>query len=166
VVHSFSGDDPIACRDYVREKLGLPPFTPAKKANGSTGGKAGGKAGGKGSAAFAGWTFVAEWIYRNAASAPYLKVRRFLDGESKKQYPQYHWDGSQWAKGAPSGPKIPYRLPQLLAAAPTAVIFFVEGEKCADALAEVGGSWPPPRAKAQGRNGLPNSQIISAIARW
>ena len=23
VVHSFAGDDPIACRDYVREKLGL-----------------------------------------------------------------------------------------------------------------------------------------------
>lgn len=28
LVHSFSGDDPIACKDYVREKLGLSPFKP------------------------------------------------------------------------------------------------------------------------------------------
>jgi hypothetical protein len=28
VVHSFAGDDPIVCRDYVREKLGLPEFKP------------------------------------------------------------------------------------------------------------------------------------------
>src|SRR5262249_16747284 len=26
VVHSFAGDDPIACRDHVRKKLGLPKF--------------------------------------------------------------------------------------------------------------------------------------------
>jgi RecA-family ATPase len=28
LTHSFSGDDPIACRDYVRSKLGLPAFKP------------------------------------------------------------------------------------------------------------------------------------------
>jgi hypothetical protein len=28
VVHSFATDDPIACRDYVREKAGLPAFRP------------------------------------------------------------------------------------------------------------------------------------------
>jgi putative DNA primase/helicase len=28
VVHSFSGDDPLACKDYVRSKLGLPPWQP------------------------------------------------------------------------------------------------------------------------------------------
>jgi hypothetical protein len=28
VVHSFAGDDPIACKDYVRKKLGLAPFQP------------------------------------------------------------------------------------------------------------------------------------------
>jgi hypothetical protein len=28
LVHSFSGDDPIACKDYVRAKLGQPEFKP------------------------------------------------------------------------------------------------------------------------------------------
>jgi hypothetical protein len=28
IVHSFCGDDPIAARDYVRDKLGLPPWQP------------------------------------------------------------------------------------------------------------------------------------------
>jgi len=28
VVHSFAGDDPIECKDYVRQKIGLMPFQP------------------------------------------------------------------------------------------------------------------------------------------
>jgi len=28
LTHSFSGDDPIACRDHVRSKIGLPAFKP------------------------------------------------------------------------------------------------------------------------------------------
>src|SRR5262249_11840182 len=28
VVHSFAGDDPLACKDYVRERLGLPEWQP------------------------------------------------------------------------------------------------------------------------------------------
>jgi hypothetical protein len=31
VANSFAGDDPIACRDYVRTKLGLAPFKPRKR---------------------------------------------------------------------------------------------------------------------------------------
>jgi hypothetical protein len=30
VVHSFSSDDPLLCRDYVRGRLGLPPFKPGR----------------------------------------------------------------------------------------------------------------------------------------
>lgn len=30
VVHSFAGDDPIACRDYVRERLGMVPWRPGQ----------------------------------------------------------------------------------------------------------------------------------------
>src|SRR6266852_402308 len=35
LVHSFSGDDPIKCRDHVRSRLGLPKFEP-KKINGAS----------------------------------------------------------------------------------------------------------------------------------
>jgi hypothetical protein len=27
LVHSFAGDDPIRCKDYIREKLGLPAWS-------------------------------------------------------------------------------------------------------------------------------------------
>jgi hypothetical protein len=30
-VHSFAGDDPIECRDFVRAKLGLPAFQPSRE---------------------------------------------------------------------------------------------------------------------------------------
>ena len=78
---------------------------------------------------------LAEYVYRDANGEPYLLVRKHLDGAGKKQFPQFHWDGTQWLKGKPAGPKIPYRLPELLAA-PTAVVYFVEGEKDADTLAK------------------------------
>jgi hypothetical protein len=34
LVHSFAGDDPIVCLDYVRARLGLPAFAPAQPAAG------------------------------------------------------------------------------------------------------------------------------------
>src|SRR5262249_40374270 len=34
VVHSFAGDDPIVCRDYIREKCGQAPWKPKGNANG------------------------------------------------------------------------------------------------------------------------------------
>ena len=121
VVNSFAGDDAIACRDYVRDRLGLPPFE-AKKM------RANGKASGKWSPP------LAEYLYRDANSKPYLLVRKHHDGAGKKQFPQHHLEGGQWILGKPAGPKIPYRLPELLAA-PTAVVYFCEGEKDADNLA-------------------------------
>ena len=75
---------------------------------------------------------LAEYVYRDADGEPYLLVRKYLDGNGKKQFPQFHWDGTQWLKGKPAGPKIPYRLPELLAA-PTTVGLFLrgrEGRRC------------------------------------
>ena len=71
----------------------------------------------------------------------------------KKQFPQHHLEDGQWVLGKPPGPKIPYRLPELLAA-PTAVVYFCEGEKDCDALANAcvvattasegaSAKWPP-----------------------
>jgi hypothetical protein len=118
VVHSFAGDDFKACRDHVRAKLGLPEL----KKDG------GGKA----------WTLISENIYLDQHGERFLKVRKCRDGDGKKQYPQYHWDGNGWAKGKPEEPRIPYRLPQLIAAPTATIVYFVEGEKDADNLARLG----------------------------
>ena len=123
VVHSFAGDDPISCKDYIREKAGLPAFVPkAKKGNGN------GKT----------WTFISEHIYRTETGEPYLRVRKYRDENNKKQYPQAHWDGKQWIKGKPAGAKVPYCLPELIKASLATTIYFCEGEKDADALIKLG----------------------------
>jgi hypothetical protein len=120
VVHSFSGDDPIACRDYVRKKLGLPEFEPRRKANG-------------GAKPFS--PTVAKYVYRLADGTPYLQVHRLAD---KSGFPQYRWDGEKWASGKPKGPKIPYRLPELSKAGLTTPIYVVEGEKDVENLTKIG----------------------------
>jgi hypothetical protein len=77
---------------------------------------------------------VAEYVYRDQRGRPYLKVKR----TSNKQFPQFHHVDGKWIKGAPAGPKIPYRLPELLAAAPDTLVFICEGEKDADTVAALG----------------------------
>jgi AAA domain/alpha-glutamyl/putrescinyl thymine pyrophosphorylase clade 1 len=74
------------------------------------------------------------YIYRDARERYYLGVKR----TSTKQFPQYHWDGTQWQKGAPKGAKIPYRLPELLDAPPEAWVVIAAGEKDALAAAALG----------------------------
>jgi hypothetical protein len=65
---------------------------------------------------------------------PYLRIVR----TTAKQFPQYHRENGRWTRGKPKGPKIPYRLPELLAAPPEAEVWFCEGEKDADNLAALG----------------------------
>ena len=77
---------------------------------------------------------VCEYIYRDENGGDYLRVSR----KSGKQFPQSFWDGRAWQWGKPKGPKIPYRLPELLAAAPGAPVFICEGEKDADSVAALG----------------------------
>jgi hypothetical protein len=81
---------------------------------------------------------VGTWIYRDADDRPYLKVERFDKPDGSKSYPQSHWDGAQWVSGKPAGPKIPYRLPELLDSDRTEPVWITEGEKCADAVAGLG----------------------------
>jgi hypothetical protein len=116
VVNSFAGDDPLKCKDHIRDKLGMPPWQPRPKGNGK-----------------AGPTQAAEYIYPLEDGAPYLRVKRAAD----KKFYQQHWTGSAWQNGAPAGPKIPYRLPELVQAEHNTVLI-VEGEKDADALTALG----------------------------
>lgn len=119
-VNSFAGDDWKECRAHVRAKLGLP--EPKQKANGKS----------------SAWTVLGDYIYRDENGEAFLRVRKCRDESGKKQYPQSHWNGNSWAKGKPDGTKIPYRLPELIAAPTTALVYFCEGEKDADTLAKIG----------------------------
>jgi hypothetical protein len=81
---------------------------------------------------------VGTWVYKDADERPYLKVERFEKPDGTKSYPQSHWDGMRWTSGKPAGPKIPYRLPELLDSDRTEPAWITEGEKCADAVAGLG----------------------------
>jgi DNA polymerase bacteriophage-type len=77
---------------------------------------------------------LASYVYRDAGGTPYLKVVR----TSAKQFPQFHWGNGRWIPRPPAGPKIPYRLPELIAAKPDVPVFVCEGEKDADNVAALG----------------------------
>jgi DNA polymerase bacteriophage-type len=111
----------------------------------------------------------ASYIYRDERGSPYLKVLR----TSAKQFPQFHWENGRWIKGKPTGPKIPYRLPELLAAAPETPIFITEGEKDADNVAALGliattnsegagkGKWTTTSTRGSQVSGQPTSLKIT-----
>ena len=42
-----------------------------------------------------------EYFYPDRNSKPLIKVIRVDDGEGKKDFPQYHWNGQRWLKGVP-----------------------------------------------------------------
>ena len=77
---------------------------------------------------------VAFYTYHHADGQPYLGVKR----TTTKAFPQYHWTGTAWVKGAPAGLKIPYRLPELIRAPPDAWVLICAGEKDADSAATLG----------------------------
>jgi hypothetical protein len=124
VVHSFAGDDPLQCKDHVRSKLGIT-WTPKPKAASDSIVRMVRRV--------APTSQAADYVYELEDGTPYLRVRRTAD----KRFFQQHWTGSAWQNGAPEGPKVPYRLPQLKQAEHDTV-FVVEGEKDADALAALG----------------------------
>jgi hypothetical protein len=146
IVNAFSPrDDAIECRDYVREKAGLPDWEP-QRANGNT---------------HSGYDFtpqpatqepfrlIESYIYHDADGTPLRKVDRKerpnprkRNGKGKdKSFPQSHWDGQHWVSGATGVKHVPYRLPDLLrmrAEVAHDVIHLTEGERHADRLIELG----------------------------
>ena len=149
VVHSFAGDDPLACKDHVRQVGGLARWEPQKRGSSGTGAisrmarRVSVQPETKTSASVQPLNTArpiakagsppAEYIYRLADGTPHLRVKR-------PGFYQSHWNGSGWANGAPNGPKIPYRLPEMIAAARDGVmdVVVVEGEKDADNLSALG----------------------------
>jgi hypothetical protein len=110
IIHSFANDDTMTCRDYVRDRLGEPQWKP----NGGND------------------PVTASYVYESADGKPYLRVQR----TASKRFWQQRFNGNGWEAGAPKGARIPYRLPDLLAA--EGAVYFVEGEKDADRLADLG----------------------------
>jgi DNA polymerase len=91
---------------------------------------------------------TAEYIYKNAESRLYMRVVR----TTGKSFPTYHWSGGEWVLGWPKE-VVPYRLPELLAAAVDILVLICEGEKDVDTAARHGfiattnpggaGKWQP-----------------------
>jgi RecA-family ATPase len=145
LVHSFAGDDPIACKDYVRGQLGMREWQPNNDRNN-----------GRGSAQDA----IDAIIKRAKASAsqastppasyPYVDAKGVV-AYVVERLPPTHNDPKpfrQYRPGAAgSGPiykgvfdnidRIPYRLPEMVEH-PDATVFVTEGEKDANNVAALG----------------------------
>lgn len=84
---------------------------------------------------------VALHEYRNADGTPaYWRIRCKHPGTGEKWIRPMRWNGTGYVLGeppVPEGGKLLYRLPELLAD-PSAPVWVVEGEACADALAKAG----------------------------
>lgn len=104
-------------------------FDEARDRRRAINGKANGKGDDKGSKPLRG---KPTYVYLNADGEPYLGVLR----TPGKVFPQAHLENGTWFLGKPKGPKIPYRLPELLAS--ESIVFICEGEKDADRLASLG----------------------------
>jgi DNA polymerase I-like protein with 3'-5' exonuclease and polymerase domains len=82
---------------------------------------------------------IATFVYRDHLGRNHTKIEKKTarDG-GRNQYPQSFWVDGKWVYKRPKGwLKIPYRLPELLAAltaAPDVAVFIPEGEKDANSL--------------------------------
>ena len=142
IVHSFAGDDPITCKDYVRSKLGLPTFKP----NG--GGKPNSGAG------LANDEDRIAKAMAAAMAAPRAKPKGtvvatydYTDEEGALLYQVLRYEPKNFSQRRPNGNggyidnldgvrRVLYRRQDLLKY-PDATVFFCEGEKDADRVASL-----------------------------
>jgi hypothetical protein len=134
VVNSFANDDPLMCKDYVRERLGLEPFDKSKpwgrpkKTNGA-------KQTSSSADVRAERTVVASYDYTDENGKLLFQVIR----EDPKRFWQRRPNGSGWIHCLDGVQRVLYRLPELLeAVASDQAVFIVEGEKGVEALINLG----------------------------
>jgi AAA domain len=137
LVNSFSTDDPIQCKDYVRQKLGLSAFNPN-----------GGKDRPRRSEAELEAALLAtinqqpapprnivqSYYYNDEKGEPLYEVVRLEPKDFRQRRPNGN-GGWTWNLGDVR--RVPYRLPELLQY-PDATVFVCEGEKDADRVAGLG----------------------------
>lgn len=131
VVHSFSGDDPIVCKDYVREKLGLPAFKPNGRSRVSDEPIAAAVRAAVGTQRPNG-KIVASYDYTDADGALLYQVQRLEPKDFRQRRP----DGNGGWIYKLNERRVLYRWPELLKF-PDATIFVTEGEKDADCVADL-----------------------------
>ena len=138
VVYSFADDDPIVCKDYIREKCGLPPFKP--KGNGHVRRRTDEeieralKAAIMRQPSASKSNVVARYDYTDEAGALLYQVER-LEPKSFRQRQPDRKGG--WIYNLGGVRPVPYRWPELLEY-PDGTIFLCEGEKDADRVASLG----------------------------
>jgi RecA-family ATPase len=137
VVHLFNGGDPLAAKDFVRQRLGLPSWQPTK-----------GKAG-NGSAEIvalpspikaAAKRHVCDYDYYDASGVLIYQVRRWEPKDFTQRRPDDRggWITSKVFEGVS---RVLYRWPELateMESYPDAPIFCAEGEKDCDAVRALG----------------------------
>jgi putative DNA primase/helicase len=140
VVHSFADDDPIQCRDYVRQKVGLSPWKPG--GNGHVPHKSEAEIEKSVMAAImrqgaeteSKSHVVARYDYRDEQGTLLYQVERL----EPKRFRQRRPDGNGgWIWKLDDVRRVVYRWPELLKF-PDATVFVCEGEKDADRVASLG----------------------------
>ena len=136
VVHSFAGDDPLVCKDYVRERLGLQKLQPAPRH----------RAGHGEIEAFMASVIasqrkdapprqlVATYDYTDKDGTLLYQVLKYQNADGGKTFRQRRPDGKGGWIWQLDDRRVLYRLPELLKY-PNGTVFFCEGEKDADRLA-------------------------------
>ena len=136
ICHSFCGDDPMECKDYIRSKIGLPEFKPSGKGNG---------------AHYASEDEIAKnlqaAIAKTAAPAIVEAAYDYTDAYRTLLYQVLRMRPKAFRYRRPDGKGgwidgrgdciVPYRWPELLKY-PDSTIFVCEGEKDADRVADLG----------------------------
>jgi putative DNA primase/helicase len=138
VVHSFANDDPIACRDYVREKAELPAFKPngngRHRASAAEIGAMLGAAVQSVESEPAKGRVVATYDYTDDKGELLYQVVRLEPKDFRQRRP----DGKGgWIWSVKDCRRFPYRLADLQKY-PDATVFVCEGEKDADRVASLG----------------------------
>ena len=136
-VHSFANDDPIACKDYVRQKAGLPAWQPRRTVSTSRPWRRDDADIERAVLAAANGQqmrpskIVAEYGYTDTGGDLLYQVVRLDNPKSFRQRRPNDSGGWTWKKG---GQRVLYRLPELKKF-PDATVFVTEGEKDADRVA-------------------------------
>jgi RecA-family ATPase len=138
IVNSFANDDPIVCKDYIREKIGLPTFRPNGRGNRNVSSDV---------IERAVMAAAAAQSRNNKPNGHVVATYEYTDADGKLLYQVLRYEPKDFRQRRPDGNggwtwklnelHVLYRWPELLKY-PDGTIFFCEGEKDADRVAGLG----------------------------